>query len=51
MPTGVFLALSNPMSEDVEAEFNKWYDEVHAPEVLRIPGVASIVDGGRGWRR
>jgi hypothetical protein len=41
MPTGVFLALSNPMSEDVEAEFNKWYDEVHAPEVLRIPGVSS----------
>ena len=41
MPTGVFLALSNPMSEDVEAEFNKWYDEVHAPQVLQIPGVAS----------
>lgn len=41
MPTGVFLALSNPMSEDVEAEFNKWYDEVHAPQVLQIPGVSS----------
>jgi hypothetical protein len=41
MPTGVFLALSNAMSEDVEVEFNKWYDEVHAPQVLAVPGVAS----------
>ena len=41
MPTGMFLALSNAMSEDVEAEFNTWYDEVHVPQVLNIPGVAS----------
>ena len=41
MPTGVFLAFSNAMSEDCEAEFNTWYDEEHAPQVLRIPGVVS----------
>ena len=41
MPTGVFLALSNAVSDDVDAEFNTWYDDVHVPEVLRIPGVAS----------
>ena len=41
MPTGVFLALSNAVSDDVDAEFNTWYDDVHVPEVLRIPGVTS----------
>ncbi len=41
MPAGVFLALSNAVSDEVDAEFNAWYDGVHAPEVLRIPGVRS----------
>lgn len=30
----------SPASEEVEAEFNRWYDEVHIPQVVeRIPGV------------
>ena len=41
MATGVFLALSNPVSGDVDAEFNDWYDRVHTQEVLRVPGVRS----------
>jgi len=41
MPAGVFVALSNAVSDEVDAEFNAWYDGVHAPEVLRIPGVRS----------
>ena len=41
MPTGVFLALSNPVSDDVEAEFNDWYENVHAKEVLALDGVRS----------
>ncbi len=41
MPTGVFLALSNPVSDEVEAEFNDWYDNVHAKEVLALDGVRS----------
>ena len=41
MPTGVFLALSNPVSGEVEAEFNDWYDNVHAKEVLALDGVRS----------
>ena len=41
MPKGVFLALSNPVSEDVEGDFNQWYDDVHAKEVLALPGVKS----------
>jgi hypothetical protein len=41
MPKGIFLALANPVSEDVEADFNAWYDASHAREVLSLPGVNS----------
>ena len=41
MPKGIFLALSNPTSDDVEGDFNQWYDDVHAKEVLALPGVNS----------
>jgi hypothetical protein len=41
MPKGIFLALSNPTSDSVEADFNQWYDDVHAKEVLALPGVNS----------
>lgn len=41
MPKGIFLALSNPASADVEDDFNRWYDDVHAKEVLALPGVKS----------
>jgi hypothetical protein len=42
MAKGVFLALSNPVSGDVDAEFNEWYDDVHAREMLALPGVRSF---------
>jgi hypothetical protein len=41
MPKGIFMALSNPTSADVEDEYNKWYDDVHVQQVLAIPGVKS----------
>jgi hypothetical protein len=41
MPKGVFLALANAASDDVHDEFNQWYDDVHAKEVLALPGVNS----------
>ena len=41
MPKGLFLALSNPVSDAVEDDFNQWYDDVHVKEVLAIPGVKS----------
>ena len=41
MPKGIFLALANPVSEDVEADFNAWYDASHAREALSLPGVNS----------
>ena len=42
MPKGVFLALSNATSGDVEDEFNQWYTDVHSQEVLALPGVRSV---------
>ena len=42
MPKGVFLALSNATSGDVEDEFNRWYDDVHSQEVLALAGVRSV---------
>lgn len=41
MPKGVFLALTNPTTDDVHDEFNQWYSDVHAKEVLALPGVSS----------
>lgn len=34
------VVLINPASEEADGEFNRWYDEVHIPQVVeRIPGV------------
>ncbi|WP_159235368.1 DUF4286 family protein [Mycolicibacterium vanbaalenii] len=35
-----FVVLSNPI-EGEDDKFNKWYDEVHVPEVLEVPGVVA----------
>jgi hypothetical protein len=34
----LYLVFSNPV-EGREDEYNAWYDEVHLPDVQRIPGV------------
>lgn len=40
MPTAVLLAWSSPVSPESRAEFEKWYDETHIPEVTaEVPGV------------
>lgn len=41
MPKGIFLALANPVSDAVDDEFNQWYNDSHAQEVLALPGVNS----------
>ena len=37
MPKGIFLALANPVSDDVEADFNAWYDDVARARGARAP--------------
>ena len=41
VPKGVFLALSNAADGANHDDFNQWYDDVHAKEVLALPGVNS----------
>lgn len=38
--TATMVVLINPASVADDGEFNRWYDEVHIPQVLeRVPGV------------
>ena len=41
MPKGVFAVLSNATSGANHDDFNQWYDDVHAKQVLALPGVKS----------
>lgn len=41
MATAV-LMVKMKVSKDVEAEFNRFYDEVHIPDVLAFPGAVSF---------
>lgn len=34
MAKGVLLVMSSPLETASEAEFNEWYDRVHAPEIV-----------------
>lgn len=34
----VLLVLTNPISADVDAEYNDWYTNTHVPEGLAVPG-------------
>lgn len=38
--TKLQLVFSNPV-EGRDDEFNEWYDNVHVPEILAIPGIVS----------
>jgi hypothetical protein len=33
-----FVVMSNPTTPGQEAEFNEWYNKVHIPDVLNVPG-------------
>ncbi|MCU1415420.1 MAG: hypothetical protein JWN80_2760 [Microbacteriaceae bacterium] len=37
MVDSIYLVQTNAV-EGTEAEFTKWYDTVHVPEILQIPG-------------
>ncbi len=40
MARHVLLVFSNP-TPGKESEYNEWYDKVHIPDVLKVPGFAS----------
>lgn len=42
MANHLMVALSNPMSADQEDEFNRWYNEIHGPEVASIEGFRNM---------
>jgi hypothetical protein len=33
-----FVVLSNPTTPAQEAEYNEWYNKIHIPDVLNVPG-------------
>jgi hypothetical protein len=42
MANGMFLAWTSPASPEVEDELNKWYDEIHIPQVrAAIPAISA----------
>jgi hypothetical protein len=54
------LIVTAEVDAEVEAEWNRWYDEVHVPDVLACPGVRAgrryvssgdISESDRGRRR
>lgn len=42
MPKALMVALSNPVSKSREQEYNDWYNNVHARELLALPGINSV---------
>ena len=41
MARGVYVVRSRPVDPAREDEFNDWYDGVHVPELLSVPGFRS----------
>jgi hypothetical protein len=33
-----FVVMSNPTTPGQEAEYNDWYNKIHIPDVLNVPG-------------
>ena len=53
MPKAVWLVQTQAASPEQEAEYHKWYDETHGPQLCEIPGIVSVrrydlVGTGRG---
>lgn len=38
----VLIVLTNPVSPEVEAEYNDWYTNTHVPEGLAVPGYTRV---------
>lgn len=42
MSKALMIALSNPVSKEREEEYNNWYNNVHAKELMALPGFHSV---------
>lgn len=42
MPKPILIALTNCVPHDRDEDFNRWYNEVHANDILALPTVSSI---------
>jgi hypothetical protein len=43
MPRYLLIAINGPTSGECdEAEYNKWYDEVHAADLMKVNGAISV---------
>lgn len=42
MSPNKLIAMYNATSADAEEEFNRWYNEVHIPEVLSLPNICGV---------
>ena len=41
MPKGILYVESRPASPKEAADFHRWYDETHIPEILKLDGFVS----------
>jgi len=41
MPKGILCVESRPVSPDRAADYHRWYDETHIPEILQLDGFVS----------
>ena len=46
MAKGIMVVESEPVDPDAEDEYDRWYREVHIPELLAVPGFV----GARRYR-
>ncbi len=50
----LLLAMNGPTEPALETTYNRWYDEVHLPDLLEVPGVTSarrfkVIQGNVPW--
>lgn len=41
MPKAILVVQANPSNPEGEDEFNRWYNETHLPDVLRVDGFSA----------
>jgi hypothetical protein len=43
MPRYLLIALNGPTAgKDDEAEYNRWFDDIHVPDLMAVDGVSSV---------